>query len=149
VRFHHARRIKDYGAPSDVESMKNAMKLIVIAVAFVAMLAAQQTKGTVLMTRDLPELAGKQGTMLTVEYAPGASGDVHRHNAQVFVYVLEGSIVMQVKDGKQVTLDAGATFYEGPKDIHTVGRNASKTKPAKFLVFMVKDKDAPISVPIK
>lgn len=85
--------------------------------------------------------------MLTIESAPGATGDVHRHNAHVFVYVLERSIVMKVKDGKQVTLGPGETFYVNPRDVHTVGRNASKTKPAKFLVFMVKDKGAPISVP--
>lgn len=125
------------------------MKFIITAIAFAALLAAQPTKGTMLLTKDLPELAGREATMLTVEYAPGASGDVHRHNAHVFVYVLEGEIVMQVNDSKQVTLGAGETFYENPKDIHTVGRNASKTKPAKFLVFMIKDKGAPISVPGK
>lgn len=123
------------------------MKFLFAAIAFAGLLAGQQTKGTTLLTRDLPELAGKEGTMLTIEYAPGATGNVHRHNAHVFVYVLEGSIVMQVKDGKQVTLGPGETFYENPRDVHTVGRNASKTKPAKFLVFMVKDKGAPISVP--
>lgn len=123
------------------------MKILFAAIAFGGLLAGQPTKGTTLLTRDLPELAGKEGTMLTIEYAPGATGNVHRHNAHVFVYVLEGSIVMKVKDGKQVTLGPGETFYENPRDVHTVGRNASKTKPAKFLVFMVKDKGAPISVP--
>jgi quercetin dioxygenase-like cupin family protein len=122
------------------------MKWIFTTIAFAGLLAAQQTT---LLTRDLPELAGKEATMLTIEMAPGATGNVHRHNAHVFVYVLEGSIVMQVKDRKEVTLGVGETFYENPTDIHTVGRNASQTKPAKFLVFMVKDKGAPISIPGK
>ena len=87
--------------------------------------------------------------MITVEYAPGGSDPVHRHNAQAFVYVLEGSIVMQVKGEKQVTLTPGQTFYEGPDDVHTVGRNASSTKPAKFLVFLIKDKGAPVLVPVE
>ena len=87
--------------------------------------------------------------MLTVELAPGApNSPVHRHNAKTFVYVLEGSIVMQVKGGKEVTLTPGQSFYEGPDDVHVVGRNASKTEPAKFLVFLVKDKGAPVLVPV-
>jgi quercetin dioxygenase-like cupin family protein len=122
------------------------MKWILTFFAFAGLLAAQPTP---LLTRDLPELAGEEATMLTIAFAPGATGNVHRHNAHVFVYVLEGSIVMQVKGGKEVTLGAGETFYENPNDIHTVGRNASQTKPAKFLVFMVKDKGAPLSVPSK
>jgi quercetin dioxygenase-like cupin family protein len=109
--------------------------------------AAQQTKATPLMSQDLTGISGKEGIVLTVEYAPGAGGDVHRHNAHVFVYVLEGSIVMQVQGGKEVTLGPGQTFYENPGDVHTVGRNASTTQPAKFVVFMVKDKGAPVSVP--
>ncbi len=87
--------------------------------------------------------------MMTVEHAPGGSDPVHRHNAHAFVYVLEGSVVMQVKGGKQVTLTPGQTFYEGPADVHVVGRNASNTKPAKFLVFLVKDKGAPALVPVE
>ncbi len=77
------------------------------------------------------------------------SDPIQRHNANAFVYVLEGSVVMQVKGGKQVTLTPGQTFYEGPEDIHVVGRNASNTQPAKFLVFLVKDKDAPVLIPVK
>jgi len=84
-----------------------------------------------------------------VEYAPGGSDPVHRHNAHAFVYVLEGSIVMQVQGGQEVTLTPGQTFYEGPDDVHVVGRNASSTTPAKFLIFLVKDKDAPVLVPVK
>jgi quercetin dioxygenase-like cupin family protein len=114
-----------------------------------AALMAQDAKVTTLMTKDLAGIAGKEGMMLTVEYAPGATSAVHRHNAHTFVYVLEGSVVMQVKGGKEVTLGAGGTFYESPDDIHTVSRNASATKPAKFLVFFVKDKGAPTTVPAK
>ena len=87
--------------------------------------------------------------MLIVEYPPGAVDPIHRHNAHAFVYVLEGTIVMQVKGGESVTLNPGQTFYEGPNDVHIVGRNASKTKPAKFVVFLVKDKGAPVLVPVK
>src|SRR5712691_11147871 len=94
---------------------------------------------TPLMSKDLPDYPGKEGQMITVVYPPGASDPIHRHNADAFVYVMEGSIVMQVKGGKEVTLTPGQSFYEGPNDIHVVGRNASTTKPAKFLVFLVKN----------
>jgi quercetin dioxygenase-like cupin family protein len=128
------------------------MKTLWIAVgltAAAAALMAQDAKVTPLMTKDLAGIAGKEGMILTVEYAPGATSAVHRHNAHTFVYVLEGSVVMQVKGGKEVTLGPGETFYESPDDIHTVSRNASATKPAKFLVFFVKDKGAPTTVPAK
>ena len=111
------------------------------------LLAAQEAKVTQLMSKDLPNLPGKEGLMISVEYPPGSSDPIHRHNANAFVYVLEGSIVMQVRGGKEVTLTRGQTFYEGPEDVHVVGRNASKTKPAKFVVFLVKDKGAPVVVP--
>jgi len=111
------------------------------------LLAAQEAKVTQLMSKDLPNLPGKEGLMITVDYPPGSSDPIHRHNANAFVYVLEGSIVMQVRGGKEVTLTRGETFYEGPEDVHVVGRNASKTKPAKFVVFLVKDKGAPVVVP--
>jgi quercetin dioxygenase-like cupin family protein len=110
-------------------------------------LLAQDAKVTPLMSKDLAGIPGKEGLMLTVVYPPGASDPVHRHNAHAFVYVLEGSIVMQLNGGKEVTLTPGQTFYEGPNDVHTVGRNASRTKPAKFVVFLVKDKGAPVLVP--
>ena len=100
-----------------------------------------------LFSKDLADIPGKEGLMLFVEYPPGSSDPIHRHNANAFVYVLEGSIVMQVRGGKEVTLTAGQTFYEGPSDVHVVGRNASQTKPAKFVVFLVKDKGAPAVVP--
>jgi quercetin dioxygenase-like cupin family protein len=114
-----------------------------------AVMQADDAKVTPLMTKDLTGIAGKEGTMVTVEYPPGASSLEHRHNAHTFVYVLEGSVVMQVKGGKEVTLGPGQTFYESPEDIHTVSKNASNTKPAKFLVFFVKDKGAPPTVPAK
>jgi len=110
---------------------------------------AQQPKVTSLMSKDLPENPGKEMLMITVEHAPGGSSPIHRHNAHAMVYVLEGSVVMQVKGGKEVTLTPGQTFYEGPNDIHIVDRNASKTQPAKFLVFLIKDKGAPALVPVK
>jgi quercetin dioxygenase-like cupin family protein len=114
-----------------------------------AVVQADDAKVTPLMTKDLTGIAGKEGSMVTVEYPPGASSLEHRHNAHTFVYVLEGSVVMQVKGGKEVTLGPGQTFYESPEDIHTVSKNASNTKPAKFLVFFVKDKGAPPTVPAK
>jgi quercetin dioxygenase-like cupin family protein len=104
-------------------------------------------KVTPVFSKDLADVPGKEGLMLLVEYPPGSSDPIHRHNARAFVYVLEGSIVMQVRGGEEVTLKPGQTFYEGPDDVHVVGRNASQTKPAKFVVFLVKDKDAPVVVP--
>ena len=109
-------------------------------------LVAQEAKVTELMLKDFSNLPGKEGLMITVEYPPGSSDPIHRHNAHAFVYVLEGTIIMQLKGGKEVTLTPGQTFYEGPDDIHVVGRNASKTKSAKFVVFLVKDKGAPVVV---
>lgn len=110
-------------------------------------LLAQEAKVSPLLAKDLPDLAGKEAVMITVEYPPGASDTVHRHYAHVFVYVLEGSIMMQVDGEPSVTLTVGQTFYEGPRDIHAVGRNASDTKPAKFLVFFLKEKGSPILIP--
>ena len=103
---------------------------------------------TILMTKDLAGAPGKETVMLTVEYPPGATEPVHRHNAQAFVYVLEGSVVMQVKGQAPDTLGAGDTFYEGNEDVHLVGRNASTTTPARFVVFLVKDKGAPVVLPV-
>ena len=110
-------------------------------------LVAQEAKVAPLMSKDLTECPGKEGVMITVEYPPGHSDQVHRHNAYAFVYVLEGSVVMQVRGGKEVTLTPGQTFYEGPDDVHVLGRNGSKTRPAKFVAFYVKNKSAPILVP--
>ena len=126
--------------------MTSSKPMLVLAFLMASTLMAQEPKVTTLMSKDLAEFPGKEGLMITVEYPPGGSDPVHRHNAHAFVYVLEGSIVMQVKGGKEVTLTPGQTFYEGPNDVHVVGRNASSTKPAKFLVFFVKDKGAPVLV---
>ena len=126
------------------------MTKVLMAVLIVAAAAqAQDAKATPLMRQDLTGIAGKEATMATVEYPPGGSSKEHRHNAHVFVYVLEGSVVMQVKGGKEVTLGPGETFYESPEDVHTVSRNASATRPAKFLVFIVKQKGAPSTAPAR
>ena len=111
-------------------------------------LVAQEAQVTPLMSKDLTDFPGKEGLMITVVYPPGSSDPIHRHNAHAFVYALEGSIVMQVKGGKEITLTPGQSFYEGPNDIHTVGRNASTTKPAKFIVVLLKDKGAPVVLPV-
>ncbi len=110
---------------------------------------AEKVKVTDLMTKDLPNIPGKEVTMIAVEYAPGGADPVHRHNASAFVYVLEGSIEMQMKGAEKVTLHPGDTFYEDPEGVHLVGRNASDTKPAKFIVLLVKEKGAPILTPVK
>jgi len=121
--------------------------VLVLACLMSSTLPAQEAKVTDLMSKDMTNIPGKQGLMAIVDYPPGSVDPIHRHNAHAFVYVLEGSIVMQVRGGKEVTLTPGQTFYEGPDDVHVVGRNASKTKPAKFVLFMVKNKGAPILVP--
>jgi quercetin dioxygenase-like cupin family protein len=110
-------------------------------------LVAQEAKVTELFSRDLTDFPGKEGLMITVDYPPGSSDPIHRHNAHAFIYVLEGSIVMQVRGGKEVVLTPGQTFYEGPTDVHVIGRNASQSKPAKFVVVFVKNKGAPVLVP--
>ena len=127
--------------------MKFPKLILALACLISSTLLAQEAKVTDLMSKDLPNLPGKEGLMITVDYPPGSVDPIHRHNANACVYVLEGTIVMQVRGGKEVTLTAGQTFYEGPDDIHTVGRNASKTKPAKFVVFLVKNQGAPVFVP--
>ena len=109
---------------------------------------APMAKVSELMTKALKDYPGKEAMMITVVYPPGSVDPVHRHNAHAFVYVLEGSIVMGLNGGKTVTLGPGQTFYEGPNDVHTVGRNASKTKPAKFLVFLLKNQNAPVLTPV-
>jgi quercetin dioxygenase-like cupin family protein len=111
-------------------------------------LTAQQAEVTPLMTKELADVPGKEALMITVVYPPGGADPVHRHNAHAFIYVLEGSVVMQLKGRKPATLAAGQTFYEGPDDIHVVGRSASSTKPAKLLVLLLKNKGAPVLVPV-
>lgn len=112
-------------------------------------LMAHEPQVTSIMSKDLIDIPGKEGRVITVEYAPGWSDAIHRHDAHAFLYVLEGSVVMQVKGGKETTLTPGQTFYEGPDDVHVIGRNSSGTKPAKFLVFFIKNKSAPLLVPEK
>ena len=129
--------------------MKFSKIILALACLMPLTLVAQQAQVTQLMSKDLTNIPGKEGLMVIVEYPPGSSDPIHRHNAHAFVYVLEGSIVMQVRGGKQLTLSPGQIFYEAPDDVHIVGRNASKTKPAKFVVFFVKDKGAPVLVPAK
>jgi quercetin dioxygenase-like cupin family protein len=124
-------------------------KLVLVLVSLMALpLETKEAKVTPLFSKDLADFPGKEGVMITVEYPPGSSDPIHRHNAHAFVYVLEGTIVMQLRGGKEVTLTPGQTFYEGPDDVHVVGKNASQTKPAKFVVFLVKDKGAPVLVPV-
>ena len=125
------------------------MTKMLIALCLVAAAVPQDAKVTPLRTQELVGIAGKEVTMLTVEYPPGGSSAEHRHNAYVFVYVLEGAVVMRVRGGKEVTLGPGQTFYESPEDVHTISRNASTTKPAKFLVFFVKQKGAPLTAVAK
>jgi quercetin dioxygenase-like cupin family protein len=137
--------------------MNKTLLLVVLCLMTGTLMAQQSTvtpqapeaKVTPLMSKDLTELPGKEVLMITVEYPPGSIDPIHRHNARAFVYVLEGSIVMQVKGGKEVTLTPGQTFYEGPDDVHLVGRNASSTKPAKFVVLLIKDKGSPVLVPVQ
>lgn len=129
--------------------MKRKILLLVLASLVVDMAVAQEAKVTPLFSKDLKDSPSKEGVMLVVEYPPGNADPMHRHNAHGFIYILEGSVVMQVKGGKQVTLGPGQTFYEGPDDVHVVGRNASNTQPAKLLVFFLKDKGAPVLIPVK
>jgi quercetin dioxygenase-like cupin family protein len=127
--------------------MAKSFILVFLCLLLAAPAAPPEPKVTELLSKELKDIPGKEGLMLQVEYPPGGADPVHRHNAHAFVYVVEGSIVMQVKGGKEVTLKAGETFYEAPDDVHVVGRNASKTKPAKFVVVLVKEKGAPALVP--
>jgi quercetin dioxygenase-like cupin family protein len=124
-------------------------RILMLSTLLTGTLVAQEAKVTPLLSKDLTGIPGKEALKITVDYAPGFADAIHRHNAHVFVYILEGSVVMQVRGGKEVTLAPGQTFYEGPQDVHVVGRNASKTKPAKFLALFVKDKGAPSLIPGK
>jgi quercetin dioxygenase-like cupin family protein len=130
---------------------ETARALLLVCLSFGAAPARASPEAVVtpLVAKELPEFRGKEGVMILVEYPPGASDPIHRHDAHAFVYVIEGSIVMQVRDAAEVTLSPGQTYYEGPNDVHVVGRNASSTRPAKFVVFFVKNQGAPILVPVK
>ena len=129
--------------------MMKAMLVAALLSALAGPLLAQKNVATPLMTKALPDLPGKEALMLTVVYPPGGADPVHRHNAHAFVYVLEGTVVMQLKGQEPVTLTAGQTFYEGPDDVHVVGRSASTTKPAKILVVLLKNQGAPALVPVQ
>jgi quercetin dioxygenase-like cupin family protein len=141
------------------QTMRIVKKLLLLTLFATGTAMGQQTPAptptppravvTKLMAKALAEYPGKELVMITVKYPPGAADPVHRHDAYVLVYVLEGSIVMGLNGGKTVTLTPGQTFYEGPNDVHTVGRNASSTKPAKFLVVLLKNKNEPILIPVK
>jgi quercetin dioxygenase-like cupin family protein len=134
---------------SSVRHVRSAILVLATAAAALpARAAAPEPVVTTLMSKALSDAPGKEVLMLTVDYAPGAADPVHRHDAHGFIYVLEGTIVMGVEGGKEKTLHAGETFYEGPRDVHTVGRNASSTKPARFLVFLFKDKGKPALIPV-
>jgi len=135
------------GRRTNEATMTTTLVALVLLCLMTGTAMAQPPKVTSLMSKDLSDQPGKEVLMITVEHAPGGSSPSHRHNAHALVYVLEGSVVMQVKGGQEVTLTAGQTFYEGPDDVHTVDRNASSTKPAKFVVFMIKGKGAPALVP--
>ena len=136
-------------APGIRRRFSTTLKIFLLLSCVVASASAvEPVRVTELMTKALANVPDKESTMIIVDYAPGGADPVHRHNASAFVYVLEGSIVMQMKGDKEVTLHPGETFYEDPNGVHLVGRNASNTAPAKFLVFLVKDKGAPILVPV-
>ena len=133
--------------------MKNIKLMLVLLFLMTGTAMAQgsrpEPKVTPVMMKELMDIPGKEVLMITVDYEPGGADPVHSHNAYGFVYVLEGSVVMQVKGGQEVTLTAGQSWYEGPNDVHVVGRNASDTKPAKFLVFLLKNKGTPALIPVK
>ena|SRR5688500_4104914 len=125
------------------------MKKLLLLIPFVFGLAHASDGKVVtpLMLKELPDIAGKEALVITVDFAPGAEDPVHRHDAHAFVYVLEGTIVMQLKGAPAVTLTPGQVFYEGPSDVHIVGRNPSDTKPAKILVVLVKNKGVDAVLP--
>ena len=123
--------------------------VLCITIAATASYAAEPGKVEPLMAKQLADLPGKEALMITVSYEPGGADDIHRHDSHVFVYVLEGSIVMQVRGQSAVTLKAGQTFYEAPDDVHVVGKNASATEPAKFLVLLIKKTNTPPVLPAK
>jgi quercetin dioxygenase-like cupin family protein len=126
--------------------MKTFVSVLVLAVGS-HLTPGQAATVTPLISTELVGTPWKEAVMIAVEYPPGYEGAIHRHNAQSFVYVIEGSVVMQVRGGEEVTVEAGQTFYEAPADVHVVGRNASKSKTARLVVFLIKDKGAPIVIP--
>src|SRR5690349_13018700 len=134
---------------STMRKMTRALLFACLSFAADPGLASPGAVVTRLFAKDLPELQGREGVMILAEYPPGASAPIHRPNAHAFVYVLEGSIVMRLRDAAEVTLSLGQAYYEGPSDIHVVGRNASDTQPARFVVFLVKHQGAPLLEPVR
>ena len=124
------------------------LRAYLAALLMLAALPAEAADVKDLFAIDLADYPGKEGRIIEVSYPPGARDVVHRHDAHAFVYVLQGQIIMQLKGQPAVTLKAGQTFYEGPTDVHVVGRNASKTKPARFVVVLLKAKGAPVLTPV-
>jgi quercetin dioxygenase-like cupin family protein len=131
-----------------MKTLHSYLRACLAALLMLAAVPAEAADVKELFAIDLADYPGKEGLMIEVSYPPGAQDMVHRHNAHAFVYVLEGQIVMQVKGQPAVTLKAGQTFYEGPTDIHVVGRNASSTEPARFVVVLLKAKGAPVLTPV-
>jgi quercetin dioxygenase-like cupin family protein len=129
--------------------LRQASLLLVLCAAAQSYAAPPEPVVKTVATQALADMPGKEILMLTVDYPPGAADPLHRHDAHAMVYVLEGTIVMGVKGGKELTLKQGQTFYEGPQDVHTVGRNASKTRPARFVVFLLKDQGKPALIPLE
>ena len=125
---------------------KKMFSVFIFVLSLVGTAARAQTVDT-LLTKKLPDAPGKEIEVITVNYAPGAVDAIHRHDAHVVVYVLEGEVEMKVRGGTLKRLGPGQVFYESPDDVHTVGRNARKTKPAKFVVFFIKNEGAPILTP--
>ncbi len=132
-----------------MKTPRSSFRAYVAALLMLAAVPAEAADVKQLFAIDLADYPGKEGLMLEVSYPPGARDMVHRHDAHAFVYVLEGQIVMQVKGQPAVTLKAGQTFYEGPTDVHVVGRNASDTEPARFVVILLKAKGAPVVKPVQ
>jgi len=119
---------------------------------FICSVSAQtppRSVGKDLMVKELPDLAGKEALVRANTYPPGSSNPPHRHDAHVFLHILEGQLIVQLKGGQPVTLNAGDTYYEAPSDIHVMSRNPSATVPVKALIFMVKDKGAPATTLVK
>jgi quercetin dioxygenase-like cupin family protein len=144
---------EDHGSERRPDMSKTRMHffrfLTMTALSMLGAVPAQTAEVKELFAVDLPDYPGKEGRMIEVSYLPGDRDMVHRHDADAFVYVLEGEIEMQLKGKPAVTLKAGETFYEGPKDVHVVGRNTSSTKPARFVVVLLKAKGAPVLTPME
>ena len=132
-----------------MKKSRSYFRAYLAAVLMLASVPADAADVKELFATELPDYPGKEGRMIEVSYPPGAQDMVHRHDAHAFVYVLEGQIVMQLKGKPAITLKAGQTFYEGPTDIHVVGRNASNTEPARFVVVLLKARGAPVLTPVK